>query len=243
MFKDKQAVQTPVAAVWHTLLVLALLAGMVALSLSHGLAPVLAGLLAHRPAALTPHILSYLATLISEWLIFIAIWVGVKMHGTPFRDVFGAFSLNPVKILIDLGLAFGFLIGANLVLSTLGYIVHAPHATSGVRELIPHGNVESLLFLALAFTAGVCEETIFRGYLQKQFTAWSNSALIGIVAQGLIFGFAHAYQGWILAGLIGVYGMLFGLLAMWRQSLRPGMIAHFAQDAIAGLVLARYLVK
>lgn len=242
MFKDKEAVQTPVAAAWHILLVLALLAGMVALSLSHGLAPVLAGLLTHRPAALTPHIMSYLATLIAEWLIFAAIWIGVKLHGTPFRDVFGAFSLHPVKVLKDIGLGFGFLIVANIVLSVLGHIVNAK-SNAAIKDLVPHGHAEDLLFLALAFTAGVCEETIFRGYLQKQFTAWSNSNIVGVVAQGLIFGFAHAYQGWIMAGLIAVYGMMFGLLAMWRKSVRPGMIAHFLQDAIAGLVLARYAFK
>jgi membrane protease YdiL (CAAX protease family) len=42
---------------------------------------------------------------------------------------------------------------------------------------------------------------------------------------------------------IGVYGCLFGLLAAWRKSLRPGMLAHFLQDGIGGLMLARLVVK
>jgi uncharacterized membrane protein len=43
--------------------------------------------------------------------------------------------------------------------------------------------------------------------------------------------------------IIAVYGCMFGLMALWRQSLRPGMIAHFVQDAVGGLLLARSLAK
>jgi hypothetical protein len=39
--------------------------------------------------------------------------------------------------------------------------------------------------------------------------------------------------------VIAVYGCLFGLLALWRRSLRPGMMTHALQDGLAGL-LARY---
>jgi hypothetical protein len=38
--------------------------------------------------------------------------------------------------------------------------------------------------------------------------------------------------------VVTVFGCLFGLLAQWRQSLRPGMIGHFLQDALP-LVLPR----
>ncbi|PYX43065.1 MAG: CPBP family intramembrane metalloprotease [Acidobacteria bacterium] len=77
---------------------------------------------------------------------------------------------------------------------------------------------------------------MFRGYLQGQFTAWTGSAYAGLVLQALVFGLAHGYQGARLMTVIAVFGCLFGLLAQWRQSLRPGMIAHFLQDASAVLL-------
>jgi hypothetical protein len=43
--------------------------------------------------------------------------------------------------------------------------------------------------------------------------------------------------------VIAVYGCMFGSLAWWRKSLRPGMMAHFIQDAIGGLVLAKFALK
>jgi membrane protease YdiL (CAAX protease family) len=43
--------------------------------------------------------------------------------------------------------------------------------------------------------------------------------------------------------VIAVYGCMFGMLTWWRKSLRPGMAAHFIQDAIGGLALARFISK
>ena len=84
------------------------------------------------------------------------------------------------------------------------------------------------------------EELIFRGYLQKQFHAASGNALVGIIAQALLFGAGHGYQGVKSMLVIGVFGALFGALAFWRRSLRPGMIAHAWQDFLAGLLLGAY---
>ncbi len=38
---------------------------------------------------------------------------------------------------------------------------------------------------------------------------------------------------------ITVYGALFGLLAWWRRSLRPGMIAHAWTDIFSGVISGR----
>jgi len=85
--------------------------------------------------------------------------------------------------------------------------------------------------------AGICEEIIFRGYLQRQFSAISTSAFAGVLLSAVVFGAAHGYEGGPRMLLIGVYGLMFGLLAWWRKSLRPGMIAHAWHDAISGAVL------
>jgi hypothetical protein len=38
--------------------------------------------------------------------------------------------------------------------------------------------------------------------------------------------------------LIGVFGAMFGILAYWRGSVRPGMIVHAWQDSLGGVVSA-----
>src|SRR6266851_877068 len=103
-------------------------------------------------------------------------------------------------------------------------------------SMLPHGGIELTLWIALSVTAGICEETIFRGYLQRQFMALTQSAPAGILLSAAAFGAAHAYQGFRMVILIGLYGGMFGILAYWRGSVRPGMIAHAWNDSWNGML-------
>ncbi len=99
-------------------------------------------------------------------------------------------------------------------------------APPDTRYLIPHGAVQLVLWVCFAVTAGVCEETIFRGYLQVQFSVFTRFVPAGIVISAMIFGVCHIYQGLRPAAMIALYGALYGILAYWRKSVRPGMLAH-----------------
>jgi hypothetical protein len=102
--------------------------------------------------------------------------------------------------------------------------------------MLPHGGVELAFWIALSVSAGICEETIFRGYLQRQFMALTKNAPAGIILSSATFGAAHAYQGFRMVVLIALYGAMFGTLAYWRGSVRPGMIAHSWQDSLNGVL-------
>jgi len=231
---DSQAV----APAWHTAGVLLLLLGLVALGL-HSMGAADAGKHHYR-------VLGYSITIAAEWLIVGFIALGSRWGGASLRTLAGRIAPDWRSILRDLGLAVAYLIAANIILGILSALlarILGPSQGGLLKNLLPHGALENVIFLLLALTAGICEETIFRGYLQRQFTAWTRNAAAGIVLQGVVFGAAHAYQGLNQVILIAVYGCLFGLLALWRKSLRPGMMAHFVQDAIGGLMLAKYLPK
>jgi uncharacterized protein len=57
--------------------------------------------------------------------------------------------------------------------------------------ILPHGGTEITLWIAFSVTADICEETIFRGYLQRQFTALTKSAPAGILLSTVAFGAAQ----------------------------------------------------
>ncbi len=221
-----------VAPLWHLLCVFLLLAAWVALSLhpQH-----------HLFGGLPPRFTGYLLVIFVEWFIFAFIWFGLRLQGVPFSTLFGEMSTKIPKILRDLGIALVFLVVANIVLSLLGSLLRVAKISEGVKQLLPHTAPEIAVYLLVALTAGICEETIFRGYLQRQFTAITKSAAAGALIQGIVFGLAHAYQGWKMILIIAVYGCLFGALALWRRSLRPGIIAHFLQDSVTGVFLARHM--
>jgi uncharacterized protein len=223
-----------VAPPWHTSIVLFVLLGF---SLAGALNPNLSPLgAAHGRAG------GYVFVMLFEWIIVAFIWYGVSRRGIRMADLVGGSWERPVAFLRDLGIALTFLIICGVgLLNGLGYLLKAA-PNQAIREILPQTPTEIVLFLALSLTAGFCEEVIFRGYLQRQFAALTRTAAGGIVLQGITFGVGHGYQGWKFMLLVAVYGSLFGLLAHWRRSLRPGMITHFVQDGVGGLV-ARHLMR
>jgi len=76
---------------------------------------------------------------------------------------------------------------------------------------------------------------VFRGYFQQQFEAWTRSPSIALLLQAALFAVSHGYQGARACAKIAVFGVLFGLVALWRGSLRPGMIAHALTDIVGGI--------
>lgn len=216
-----------VAPAWHTVVVLLVLLGLSALGArQHGLPSV-----GRTPS----HVPSYLFVMVFEWLLTALIWWGVRQRGMHLTELIGGSWPSIRALLRDVGIAVLYLITANLVLALVGFLLKAA-PSQGVRNILPNGPLEISLYLVLCVTAGFCEELIFRGYLQKQFAALTKSAAAGLILQGVMFGTAHGYQGPKYMCIIAVYGCLFGLLAYWRRSLRPGMTAHFLQDSIGGIV-------
>ena len=177
----------------------------------------------------------YIATLFYEWLMFVLVLAGVPRSGAPVLIILGEHWHSVRQVLRDIGIAAGFWIVAAMLLWIFGWLLRIAALGRNV-SMLPHRGIELTLWIALSVTAGICEETIFRGYLQRQFMALTKSAPAGILLSGAAFGAAHAYQGSRMAILIGLYGAMFGILAYWRGSVRPGMIAHAWNDSLNGVL-------
>jgi membrane protease YdiL (CAAX protease family) len=104
----------------------------------------------------------------------------------------------------------------------------------GGGALVTMGVVERLVWVAFAFTAGFCEEVVYRGYLQVQLGGFTRSVGVGIVLSALLFGVAHLDQGYAAAVRFTGYAVGLGLLARGRQSLVPGIVCHVLLDAVSG---------
>ena len=108
-----------------------------------------------------------------------------------------------------------------------------------MAQLAPANGREIAAWALLCLLVGFIEETVFRGYLMRQFIGWARGGLAaGVLVSALIFGAAHGYQGARNMVLLSVFGVLFSLLALYRRGLRAGIFAHAWHDFIAGLALA-----
>lgn len=182
-------------------------------------------------------IVVYSRAAIFEWLIVAFVVVGVRRHGGSLRELIGGSWGRARDFWRDVLVALVFWIIALVCLGALRFALHANRGAEAVRFVAPQSKVEMISWVFVSLTAGFCEETIFRGYLQRQFLAWLSKPSLGILLSAVVFGLIHAYQGGKQAFIIGVFGALFGILAYRRCSLRPGMIAHAWNDTIFGLAL------
>jgi hypothetical protein len=90
----------------------------------------------------------------------------------------------------------------------------------------------------LSVTAGLAEELVFRGFLIEFLGGWCGNLWVAVVLSSILFGLLHGYQG--LSGVLrtGFLGLGLAALYVWRDSLLPVMVAHFAYDVVAGMFLA-----
>jgi hypothetical protein len=114
-------------------------------------------------------------------------------------------------------------------------IVHILGQTGwfSTKEMLPKGGVEVVGWVVTALSAAICEETVYRGYLQQQVSGWTGYLTFGVIGQAILFGAAHGYQGWKNMALISTWGCIFGIFACLRKGLRTNMIAHAAIDIAA----------
>ena len=110
------------------------------------------------------------------------------------------------------------------------------------ERILPQSKPELLLFVALAVTAGICEEFLYRGFAMAAFTQACLPMWSVVVLSSLLFGAAHLYQG--RAGLFGttLLGLLFGATRIVFGSLVPVVAWHISVDIVAGIAGPMYLI-
>ena len=103
--------------------------------------------------------------------------------------------------------------------------------------LVPAPGMEYLLALLFLIVVAVTEETIFRGYLLLRFRSLTGSLIAALLLSVSIFALGHGYQGPVGIIAVGVLGLVYALIYIWRGSLVAPTVMHFVQNAI-GLFLA-----
>jgi CAAX protease family protein len=111
------------------------------------------------------------------------------------------------------------------------------------NRLLPVNLLEYLPYSALAITAGICEEFVYRGFAIAAFSKAGLPLWMAVLVSSLLFGLAHAYQG--RGGIIstGIFGVLLAIGRVWFGSLLPVMMWHAGLDLAAGIAGPRYLLK
>lgn len=182
----------------------------------------------------------YISVGLMDWALLYYCWAGVHRHGGSLWTLSGGRWTSWKSVAIDMAIALPFWV----LWEGAAWGVHwllGPGTAKTVDSLLPQTLPEILVWIAISITAGICEELAFRGFLQHQFHALSGSIVVAVLAQGLVFGLFHAYQGWQNVLVITVLGVLFGMLAAWRRNLRANIVVHAWADIWGGWLQALVL--
>jgi uncharacterized protein len=177
----------------------------------------------------------YISLIAMEWgLVIYVSRAGLRRTGTTLKELIGGDWANAKGLLVDCGFALG--MWAFWTLLQMGwYRWLGPGRAISIQTYLPRRPLEILLWIGVSLSAGFCEEFVFRGYFQKQFEAITRDRWVAWSVQAVLFGISHGYQGVGACVKITCFGALYGLLAIWRKNLRPGMMAHAWGDILSGI--------
>lgn len=180
----------------------------------------------------------YRFTMMWEWgltlfvvLLFMAGGISLRLLGL----------YNPRGFTLPPGMFGGLIVGicGGLVVVVVSLMVQArtqrkstspPRTVGKFDALLPRTTTERWLFAGLAITAGICEEVLFRGLPVYALSHPNVGPVLMIFVTAVIFGIAHAYQGWLGILATGFMGALFTAIYLSTGALWIPMALHALID-------------
>ena len=149
------------------------------------------------------------------------------------------------------GIALTGLLCVNQVIG-LRRITRMPEGKRGslfaiTEKIMPRTSTETLVYAALACTAGISEEFLYRGFVFMAFVRMTVNfgppSAVAAILSSAWFSLAHLYQG--RRGIITTFvvGIIFATVRVWTGSLIPAVAAHIGIDLVAGICVSRFLRK
>lgn len=188
----------------------------------------------------------YLETTCWQWALFA---LGAIVWGIADRDIAAlGFAFEPnTRVLIGAALtAFGIvLLFVQVRQVARGSEAELQKTEKSFGELLimmPADDRELARFNLLSITAGIVEETLWRGFLfwyLGQFMPLWAAAIISAVG----FGLAHSYQGLANVPRVAIVGAVFSGLYLLTGSLWLPIILHTAVDLLQGRMVFEVLRK
>jgi uncharacterized protein len=180
----------------------------------------------------------YASTVVSQWLIVAIILWRAEVHRLSLAQL--GLALPHVTLAIGVTVALSALILTSQLLSLRQLALHPSDApgmmTQMAARIFPQDNMERAAFVGVVVTVAICEEIIYRGFVQALFQGWSGVAVLAILGSGALFAIAHLYQGPRGVAATFVIGLCFSAITLWTGTLLPPVVSHFVADITVGIL-------
>ena len=200
-------------------------------------------LLAMPRVSLTERLVLYASTIAFQWLAVAIVGWRVWAHGCSAEQLGLVFRNRTTLVIAGI---VGAVVIAALQWLNLRRVGRIPPESRGplqavAERILPQTAVELPPYLALAITAGLCEEFLYRGFAVAALAHAGLSAWLVILISSILFGLAHSYQGRGGIVMTFIVGLVLGASRLAYNSLVPAVFWHSAIDTVAGVAGRRYL--
>jgi len=181
---------------------------------------------------------TYSCIILSEWAFVIALFWLMHQHGLSISDLgenMGNANLTFIAIIILLAI-FMMMVYFNVRQLRQMKLEKLEAELDHLKMFLPNNKPEFIAFILIVFTAGICEELLYRGWLQNLLAYGTGSVWIGLVFGAIVFGFGHIYQGKTGIVQTGIIGLILGIVFIFTKSLVAGQVLHVIIDAVNGIV-------
>jgi len=185
----------------------------------------------------------YASTIAFQWVLAAVVGWRCYARGLSAADL-GLIVHSPAKtalVTAILVIVFGLLQYAGIRKMAAQNAPEHSHLRQISMRLMPRSMVEALAFVALATTASLCEEFIFRGFVFAVILRTTSWLIAAMLVSSIFFSLAHLYQG--RRGLITTFllGLLLAGSRIWAGNLVPAIAGHLLVDLMAGYLAPKYL--
>lgn len=174
----------------------------------------------------------FVASILGEGFLALAVIALVRLERLPIRETLRLRWPGWQPVALSVILALGVWIVGVTISLTLSLLLGYTAPTS--PDAYPQTPWDALLMLTATMVAApVCEEIMFRGYVQRAYDRWGAGG--GIVICSAIFALYHLR----FLGLLGLapIALMLGLVAWRSGSLVPGMVMHAVYNGMASMVI------
>lgn len=202
-------------------------------------------LLAMPHVTLMERLVLYASTIAFQWLLVAIVGWRVWAHGYSAEQLGLVFRHRTTLVVAGV---VGAVVIATLQWLNLRRVSRIPPGSRGPLQaiadrILPQTMIELPPYVALAITAGLCEEFLYRGFAMAALANAGLRAWLVVLVSSILFGLAHSYQGRGGIVMTFVVGLALGTSRLAYNSLVPAIFWHSAIDIVAGVAAKRYLKR
>ncbi|MCL2526933.1 MAG: CPBP family intramembrane metalloprotease [Defluviitaleaceae bacterium] len=160
-------------------------------------------------------------------LLPLVVWVVVRKE--PLLANMPNWALGGKNIIIIVALSF-LLQPAMMVISGISSLFFTNYVSEVMYNFMTYPLW--LIILAMAATPAICEELVFRGYLQSQHS--NRTIKQAALLNGLFFGIIHFNMQQFAYAF--VMGIIFAYMVYYTRSIWAGILPHFIVNATQGIL-------